>query len=188
MLEIIIPEQHYELYDEKREEFLPKIDIKETTIQLEHSLLSLKKWEQTWHKPFLSKEDKTYDEILDYIRCMTLTHNVDPKIYHWIPDNVINEVLEYIKDPMTATWFSDNSAIDAKRNTREVITSEIIYYWMIELNIPVEFQKWHLNQLLTLIKVINIKHGDPKKVDKQTAARERARLNKIRREQLKSKG
>lgn len=189
MIEIVIPEQHYELFNEKTEEFLPPINIKETRIQLEHSLISLKKWEQKWHKPFLGKTDQlSYDEITDYIRCMTLSHGVDPEIYHWMPKEVIEEILEYIKDPMTATWFRDDKLVGAQKSSREVITAEIIYYWMITLNIPVEFQKWHLNQLLTLIKVVSIKNGKSKKVDAKTAAQERAALNAKRRAEYKSKG
>lgn len=189
MIEIVIPEQHYELFDERTEEFLPSVDIKETKLQLEHSLISIKKWEQKWHKPFLKKgEDKTYEEFSDYIRCMTLTYGVDPEVYKWIPKNVMETVTEYIEDPMTATWFRDDALIGAQKNSREIVTAEIIYYWMITLNIPVEFQKWHLNQLLTLIKVVNIKNGKPKKVDKRKAAQERAALNKLRREQYNSKG
>lgn len=188
MLEIIIPEQHYEFFDEVKEEFLPPIDIKETKLQIEHSLISIRKWEQKWHKPFLGKEDKTYEELSDYIRCMTLNHGIDPIVYKWIPKDVLGKIVEYIQDPMTATWFSDNGLIGAQKNSREVVTAEIIYYWMIALSIPVEFQKWHLNQLLTLIKVINIKNDKPTKKDKKTAARERAALNKLRREQYKSKG
>lgn len=188
MLEIVIPEQHYEPFDDQKQEFLPNIDIKETHIQLEHSLISLKKWEQKWHKPFLKDDEKTYDEIIDYVRCMTLNHGIDPEIYNWIPKDVMEEIVKYINDPMTATWFKDNGLIGAQKSSREIVTAEIIYYWMISLNIPVEFQKWHLKQLLTLIKVVNIKNQPSKKVDKQTAARERAALNKKRREQLKSKG
>lgn len=188
MLEIIIPEQHYEFYDEKKEEFLPPIDIKETKLQLEHSLLSLKKWESKTHKPFLKDKEKTYDELSYYIQCMTLTHNVDPEVYHWIPENVINQVIEYINDPMTATWFSNNTFVGAQTTKRQTVTAEIIYYWMISLNIPVEFQKWHLNQLLTLIKVVNVSNKPPEKVDKRAAARERAALNRQRREMYNSKG
>lgn len=187
MIEIVIPEQHYEIFDENKEEFLPPVNIKETKIQLEHSLISLKKWEQKWHKPFLQETEKTYEEIIDYIRCMTLNHGVDPEVYNWIPENIINDIISYIKDPMTATWFN-NTLVGAQKNHREVITAEIIYYWMIALSIPVEFQKWHLNQLLTLIKVVNIKNSGDKKKDKKTAARERAELNKLRREKYKSRG
>lgn len=189
MIEIVIPEQHYELFDEKKEEFLPPIDIKETKIQLEHSLISLKKWEQKHHKPFLGKTDKlTYEELSDYIRCMTLTHEVDSEVYNWIPKNVLEDIIAYIKDPMTATWFRDDKTVGAQKNSREVITAEIIYYWMISLSIPVEFQKWHLNQLLTLIKVVNIKNGKPRKKDPKLAAQERAALNARRRAEHKSKG
>lgn len=190
MLEIIVPEQHYEFFDEEKEEFL-NVDIKETKIQLEHSLISLKKWEQKWHKPFLKKNDSdvlSNEELIDYVRCMTLSHGIDAEIYNWIPKIILEEIAEYIKDPMTATWFRDDAMIGAQKNSREVITAEIIYYWMISLNIPVEFQKWHLNQLLTLIKVVNIKNGKPKKEDPKTAARKRAVLNAKRRAEHKSKG
>lgn len=188
MLEIVIPEQHYEFYDEEKEEFLPPIDIKETKIQIEHSLISLKKWEQTWHKPFLGKAEKTYDELSDYIRCMTLNHGIDPEVYYWIPNDVINKVVEYIKDPMTATTIRESNIVSVQKNTREGITAEIIYYWMIALNIPVEFQKWHLNQLLTLIKVVNIKNQKQKPKNPKDAAKERMALNKERRAKYNSKG
>lgn len=189
MLEITIPEQHYEPFDSEKEEFLPIVDIKETTIQLEHSLISLKKWEQKWHKPFLSySEELTHEEISDYIRCMTISHGVDPNIYRYIPDNIITKIVEYITDPMTATWFNENNLVGAQKKSGEVITAEIIYYWMIALNIPVEFQKWHLNQLLTLIKVVNIKNGKDTKKNPKLAAQERAALNAKRRAKYKSKG
>lgn len=184
MLKVKIPEQ--ELWDEQKEEFLPV--IKETYLQLEHSLISLKKWEQKWHKPFLGKNEKTREEIIDYIRCMTLTPNVDPMVYQYMPDSVIIEVVNYIKDPMTATWFSNYNKIGAAKTSDEVITAEIIYYWMITLNVPVEFQKWHLNQLLTLIKVVNIKNGPKKKMGKKEAANHRAALNAARRAKYHSKG
>lgn len=189
MLEVIIPEQHYEFFNEERQIFLPPIDIKETKIQLEHSLISLKKWEQKWHKPFLSKSNElTHEELTDYIRCMTLNHGVDPTVYKWIPRDIIEKIVEYIKDPMTATWFREIKLIGAQKNSKEVITAEIIYYWMITLGIPVEFQKWHLNQLLTLIKVVNIKNQKPQKRDPKEVAKERAALNAKRRAELKSKG
>lgn len=188
MIEVVIPKQHYEFYDEEKEEFLPTVDIKETKLQLEHSLISLKKWEQTWHKPFLKDKDKTYDELSDYIRCMTLNHNVDPEVYYWIPNDIVDKVVEYIKDPMTATTIKENNIVNKQLGSREGVTAEIIYYWMIALNIPVEFQKWHLNQLLTLIKVVNIKNDKPKKMDKRAAAKERAALNAKRRAEMNSRG
>lgn len=188
MIEITVPAQHHELFDEEKEEFLPPINIKETKLQLEHSLIALKKWEQKWHKPFLSESDKTYEEMSDYVRCMTLTHGVDPEVYRWIPASEVNRVIDYIKDPMTATWFKNNNLVGAQKNSREVVTAEIIYYWMIALQIPVEFQKWHLNQLLTLIKVVNIKNSKPEKVDPKTAAQQRAALNKARRAKYNTMG
>lgn len=188
MLEIVIPEQHYEFYDEESERFF-EVNVKETKLQLEHSLISLKKWEQKWHKPFLSKSDQlSYEELLDYIRCMSLSHGIDPEVYRWIPKELIEKIVAYIKDPMTATWFKENDMVGAQKTTKEIITAEIIYYWMITLNIPVEFQKWHLNQLLTLIKVVNIKNQKPKKKDPKTVAKERADLNAKRRAEYKSKG
>lgn len=189
MLEFTIPEQHYDnLFDEDEQEFLPSVHIKETTIQIEHSLISVKKWEQKWHKSFFEKEDKTYDELINYIKCMTLTHNVDPEVYNWIPKEIIEKIIDYIKDPMTATTIRESNVVDRQKSSREGITAEIIYYWMIELGIPVEFQKWHLNQLLTLIKVVNIKRGKQEKMDPKEAAKERAALNRARRAQYKSKG
>lgn len=191
MIEIVIPEQHYhDLFDEENETFLPPVDIKETRIQIEHSLISLKKWEQKWNKPFLGEEDKTYEEIIDYIHCMTLTHGVDPIIYNYIPKNTLESVIKYIKDPMTATTITQKNIVDSQIKSKEGITAEIIYYWMIALSIPVEFEKWHLNQLLTLIRVVSIKNGGDKKnkVDKRTAARERAALNAKRRAKYNSKG
>lgn len=187
MIEIVIPEQHYEPYDEVKEEFLPNIDIKETKIQLEHSLISLRKWEQKWHKPYFTDNDKSREELIDYIRCMTINRGVDPIVYEWIPNESYIKIMDYMKDPMTATWFNDD-LIGAQKTKNETVTAEIIYYWMISLNIPIEFEKWHLNQLLTLIKVINCKNEKPKKVDKATAARQRAALNAKRRAQYKSKG
>lgn len=186
MFTFTIPKQHYEYYDEKKEEFLPPIDIPETTITIEHSLVSIKKWEEKWKTPFLGKKEINSEELIDYIQCMTLTENIDPKVYKWIPKEIIDKIMVYIEDPMTATWFNDD-AMPEKPNS-SAITAEIIYYWMLTLNIPIEFQNRHLNQLLTLIKVINIKNSKPKKVDPKTAAMQRARLNAERRAKYNSKG
>lgn len=184
MLNIIIPKNS--LYDSKNNEF---IDIKETTLQLEHSLISLKKWEQKWHKPFLGKgeEDKTYEEIIDYIKCMTI-NKVDDDCYKGLTKNNIIEVVDYIKNPMTATWFKDNKLIGAANNPNEIVTAEIIYYWMIALGIPSEYQKWHLNSLLTLIKVVNIKQQPSKKMAAKDAAAQRRAINAQRRAMMHSKG
>ena len=146
-----------ELWDEEKQEF---IIIKGQTLQLEHSLVSISKWESKWHKPFLSKNEKTPEETIHYIKCMTLTQNVNPDLYNYLSQDNFKEINDYIDNPMTATTFSKKSP--GKPN-REQITSELIYYWMIALNIPVEFQKWHLNRLLTLVEVCNVKKAPPKK-------------------------
>ena len=180
MLKITIPAVH--LWDETKEEF---IDIKEQTLQLEHSLVSLSKWESKWCKPFLSDKEKTIEETIDYIRCMTLTQNVDPRIYNFLTNENIEAINKYIDSPMTATTFAN----DIKNNSKkEIITAEIIYYWMISFNIPVKFDKWHLNRLLTLIRVFNIKNKPPKKMSRTEIMRRNTELNEYRKKQLDTNG
>lgn len=180
MLTITIPET--ELWDETREEY---IYTKRQTLQLEHSLVSISKWEGKWCKPFLSSNDKTLEETIDYVKCMTVTPNVKPEIYRCLSDENIEEINKYIAAPMTATWFSEDKTA---RPSREVITSEIIYYWMVALNIPFECQKWHLNRLLTLIKVCDRKNQPPKKMGKNAIMSRNAALNAARRKKIGSKG
>ena len=133
MLRITIPA--VEQWDEVKQEF---VQTKEQTLQLEHSLVSLSKWESKWNKPFLSKEVKTNEETLDYIKCMTISQNVDPNVYNCLTSEHIAQINKYIEAPMTATTFTEDK--NGKRN-REVITAELIYYWMIALTIPFECQK-----------------------------------------------
>lgn len=171
-----------ELWDEVKEEF---VYPKNVTLQLEHSLVSLSKWESKWHKPFLGKSDKTVEETVDYIRCMTLTQNVDPSVYNFVTDEMILQVSDYIDDPMTATWFSKE---EKGPQGREVVTAEIVYYWMVALNIPFECQKWHLNRLLTLVRVCNVKNAPPEKLSRREIAMRNAALNAARRKAHKSKG
>jgi hypothetical protein len=144
---------------------------------LEHSLVSLSKWEEKWHKYFIGNDSLTNEELVDYIRCMTITQNVDPEIYYAIDDKVMKEITDYINDPHTATWFKDNKN---QKPNREVITSEIIYYWMIALQIPFECQKWHLNKLLTLIRVCNEKNAPNKKRSRSEILSENRKLNEAR--------
>lgn len=179
MLTITIPSR--ELYDEKNQMFF---NTKEQTLRLEHSLVSISKWESKWRKAFLKKDEKTNEEIIDYIKCMTITQNVDPNIYNFLTRSNINEIIEYIDNPMTATTFANNE----NNNSREVITSELIYYWMISFNIPMECQRWHLNRLLTLIRVCSIKNTPPKKMNKREVANRYAKLNAARRNKMNSKG
>ena len=180
MLKITIPEQ--ELWDEAKEEF---VKTKSVNLQLEHSLVSLSKWEAKWHKPFLGKGDKTVEETIDYIRCMTITQNVDPSAYRFIDNDIVQQVSDYIADPMTATWFSKE---EKGPPSREVVTAEIVYYWMVTFHIPFECQKWHLNRLLTLIRVRNAKNTPPKKLNRKQLAKRNTALNAARRKALNSKG
>lgn len=181
MLTIIIPEG--EMFNEQTNEF---VYTKEQKLVLEHSLVSLSKWESKWKKPFLDNKDKTPEETLDYIRCMTITKNVDEVAYYNLPQEVISKVNNYISDTMTATTFSNNVQ---QRGRRETITSEIIYYWMVNFNIPFECEKWHLNRLLTLIQVCSIKsQNDSKKMSKREILQQNNETNALRRKQLGSKG
>ena len=184
MIEITIPA--IEIYDSENEEFLYPVK-KPVTLRLEHSLVSLQKWESKWHKPFLGKEEKTMEETLDYVRFMCTTQNVDPEVYQYIPAGELKRIGEYIDDPMTATWFSESKNPPAPGVKKEVITAEIVYYWMIKLGIPSEYRKWHLNQLLTLIRVINAKDAPKKKKSKKETLADYARINAMRRAKFKNK-
>ena len=180
MLEIVIPET--EQWDEVNQEF---ITSNRQILRLEHSLVSLSKWESKWKKPFLSNKEKTYEETIYYIKGMTLTQNVNDTVYNLLDKDNIEKINKYIGDPMTATTFKEDPN---KKGGREIITSELIYYWMISLNIPFERQKWHLNRLLTLIKVCGIKNQPPKKMSKRDVMSRNAALNAARRKQMNSRG
>ncbi len=185
MLTLIVPSAT--LYNEQTEEF---IDTKRETLQLEHSLLSISKWESTWCKPFYTKEPKTEQETIDYIRCMSINTPLDPQVYSRLPSEMYQKVNIYIQAPMTATWFNDKKN---NKPSRDIITSEIIYSQMIELNIPFQCEKWHINRLLTLIKVRYIRSLPPPKkgrtrTDVINQISDRNALNAKRREQLNTKG
>ena len=182
MLKIIIPE--VELYDSEKNEF---INIKRQELLLEHSLMSISKWESKWKKPFLVKEARTRDETIDYVRCMTINRDIDPVVYKGLTNEALAEINKYIEDPMTATWFSDKNKRPSNPNG-EVVTAELIYYWMVALNIPFECQKWHLNKLLTLIRVCDIKNSGGKKMSKMATSRQYRELNAARRKAMKTKG
>lgn len=191
MLQIVIPgTSDTEWWDPTKGEggeFVIIPGTKERTLQLEHSLVSLAKWESKWCKPFLSKTPKTSEETIDYIRCMTITQNVPPEVYNNISNDIVEEVTEYINAPMTATWFADSKK-GGGRSNGEMVTAEIIYYWMITLQIPSEYQKWHLNRLLTLIQVCSEKNKPSKKMSKRAIMNQNTALNAARRAQFNSKG
>lgn len=180
MLQIDVPAG--EFYNESTNQFEYS---KATTLTLEHSLVSLSKWEATHCKPFLTSDEKTNEEVIDYVKCMTLTQNVDPNVYKSLSNENIDKINKYINDPHTATTVRENPN---SPKSREIITSELIYYWMIALQIPFECQKWHLNRLLMLIKVCNIKNAPPQKMTQRQLISRNAALNAARRKQLNSKG
>ena len=164
-----------EQFDDEKEEF---IYPKEITLHLEHSLLSISKWESKWHKPFLVKKEKTAEELMDYIKCMTLTKNIDPTVYDYLTTHHYKQIEGYIHDSMTATTFSKNTTGNGGK--KETVTSELIYYWMFSLGIPMECQQWHINRLLTLVEVFNRKNAPSKKMSKQATMSRYSAMNAAR--------
>lgn len=179
MLKITIPAA--ELFD-GQENF---IQVKEQTLQLEHSLVSLSKWESKWHKAYLSRKKKTPAESRDYVRCMTLTQNVNPNVYLALTPALLRQVNAYIDDPMTATTFPKGFK---KSGSQETVTAEIIYYWMICYNIPFECQKWHLNRLLTLINVCNAKGQKPQKIPQSELRAQYRAINAANKKKFNTRG
>lgn len=182
MLQIVVPAS--ELFDEKTETFLT---TKETTLRLEHSLLSISKWESKWCKPFLpkNKEDKrTPKEMLDYIKCMSLVGNVPDEVFTALTSENMIAINNYINHPMTATTVRNRPGTPGQS---EIVTSELVYYWMVAYNIPFECEKWHINRLLTLIRVCNAKQN-PQKMSSRELAKRNHELNAARRKALHTKG
>lgn len=169
-------------YDETKQEFVVAESV---AIEMEHSLVSVSKWESKFEKPFLGKDPKSADELLWYIEAMTLTPKVPPEIFSKLSEANVAEIDAYIQAKMTATTFNERGS---KKPNNEVITAEIIYHWMIALNIPVEFQYWHLNRLLTLVRVINLKNQPAKKMGRREMLAERQKLNAQRRQQMGTNG
>lgn len=188
MLKVTIPAT--KLYDEKRNLF---INTKEQTLQLEHSLISISKWESKWCVPFFGKtkdDHKTAEQSIDYIRCMTITQNVDDDVYYALQSHpaIVKEITSYIAAPMTATWIREDPN---KTGHREIVTSELIYYWMLSYGIPLECEKWHLNRLMMLIRVFNAKNNSnstngPKGMSRESAAARR-NLNRQRQAAARSR-
>lgn len=183
MLQITIPSTEY--WDEKKQEF---VYTKGATIQIEHSLVSISKWESKWHKSFLSPKNqanRTREEFCDYVRCMTLTQNVDPEVYASLTNANIETIYKYMQDPMSATQFA--SAAES-RPSRDTMTAEVIYWEMLTFGIPFECQKWHLNRLLKLIEVCNRKNSSGKHMSQGDIMRRNSKINAARRKKHHTRG
>ena len=180
MIRISTPSGDY--WDERRQQF---ITIEGRTVLLEHSLSSIARWEGRWKKPFLGKDKKTREETVDYIRCMSITPDVDPLIFETLTDQTILKISQYINSNITATTFSDRGTT---KPSREIITAEVVYCWMTMLNIPFECDKWHFSRLMTLIRVCNIKNQPPKKMSNHELMSRNAKLNAERRKRLGTRG
>lgn len=181
MLIIKVPSS-LNIWDEKRQEFF---SIKEQTLQLEHSLISVSKWESKWHKSFFTKQDKTIEETTDYIKCMCLNSNVKPEVFSSLSKENYIEIKRYIEDPMTATVVP---RMQHGIGGEKTITSELIYYWMITCGIPFECEKWHIARLLKLIEVCNFKNSPPKKMSQGDIMRHNKALNDARKAQMHTRG
>lgn len=181
MLTLTVP--GVELFDNETQKF----STTETTVlELEHSLVSLSKWESKWNIPFLGRDEKTNAQIIDYVKLMTLTPDVPDEVYLRLSDENYEQINGYINSKQTATWFREDP--NSPKN-REIITAEIIYYWMIALKIPQEYQWWHLARLFTLVRVLNQKNQPPKKAgNTQSAAAQRRALNEARQRQYNTTG
>ena len=188
MLQVTIPAREW--LNEKTGEF---IYLKETTLRLEHSLISISKWESKWKVPYLDETAQlTYEQLIDYIRCMTINNDVDPMVYYSIPQSIMQKIEDYTNDKMTATWFTEDKVPKKTgfkmKGMQEKVTSELIYYWMIEAGIPMECERWHINRLMTLLRVCSVKRSKPEKKTKKQSAMDRAALNRARLQKYKTKG
>lgn len=181
MLELEIPEK--ELYNEATNEFLHS---KPVTLRLEHSLVSISKWEAKWKKPFLLKNYSfPREELIDYVRCMTISQNVDPSVYMLLTKSELEKVNAYIETDQTATKFSNLKS----RPNSQVVTSELVYYWMTVHNIPFECQKWHFSRLMALIQICSIRNNpEENKMSKRAIFEQNRQLNAQRRKAMNSKG
>ena len=183
MLQITIP--NIEIWDDEKQEF---IYLDGCTVRLEHSLVSISKWEAKWCKPFLNNSKQlTNDEVLDYIQCMMLNKNVKPEVYYILASEYYDEIINYIDHPSTATTFYEYD--DGKKNNDgEVITSELIYFWMTSYNIPFEAEKWHIHRLIALIKICNIKNSPPQQRSESDILAMQMRINEERKKKYNTKG
>ena len=180
MLTITVPGE--EFFDEESGEFLTKGDIK---LDFEHSLLSLSKWELQYERPFLKEDEKTSEELFDYIKGMCLTPEVPSEVFERMTEQNFKDINAYIGKKATGTTFNDSKT---PTNRSETISSELIYYWLVQMQIPFSVETWHLNRVITLIRIANVKAEKPKKLSKGELAAQRRKLNEERRRQYGTTG
>lgn len=180
MLRIVLEPQ--ELFNEENQTFET---LEGVVLDLEHSLVSVSKWESKYQKPFLAAGKKTNEELYGYIQAMIMTPDVSPDVLARCSKTVISQIQSYIDSSQTATSFG---TMPERRGSGEVITSELIYYWMLAFNIPFECEHWHLNRLFALIRICNIKNSKPKKMSRRELAERNAEINRQRKEKLKTTG
>lgn len=177
MKTIIIPKSEY--YDQAKNEF---VYIDETVLKLEHSLLALSEWEAKWKKPFFTQKSRTIGEMRDYVRCMTIGKKAPEIVYASISIDLLKDIFEYVNDSRTATWINERKPMGGMPGSRnQVITSELIYYWMVAAQVPFEAEKWHLSRLFMLLRICSIKSQPSKKMSKNEVLRQHAALNAARR-------
>jgi hypothetical protein len=176
-IQVAMPER----FNEATEEFFTPFVV----LELEHSLVSLSKWESEFEKPFLAEKKMSDEEVFWYVKAMTLTPNVPPEVWGELSQKNLSEIDDYINKKMTATWFTEQ---EARGHSKEIITAEIVYYWMIALQVPFECQNWHLNRLLTLIRVCNQKNAPPKKMGRAQQLQRQRALNEQRKAELGTRG
>lgn len=181
MLKVLVPVQ--EMFDDENNRFV----YKTFSLEMEHSLISLSKWESKFEKPFLSEDEKTPEETLAYFKMMTLTPDVPDEVFDNLTQDNINQIKDYIQAKMTATWFREEKNQRSPRR-KQAVTSELIYYWLVSLQIPFEVENWHLERLMTLIKVCNEQNKQPKKMSKRELMNKNRALNEQRRKQYGTKG
>lgn len=179
MLKITVGDK--EVYDESIQEFKAQGGV---VLELEHSLVSLSKWESEFEKPFLTNDPKSGLEIIGYVRAMCLRPDIQETVFQKLSGENFQEINSYIDSKMSATWFNEKQS----ERSREVVTSELIYYWMTVYRIPFTCETWHLNRLFTLIRICNVKQDKPKPMTRAEQASEQRRINAERRARFNSTG
>ena len=180
MLVIVVDGE--EFFDEHTSEFT---SVPNVTLEMEHSLVSLSKWESKFKKPFLGPSEKTLEETMGYIEAMVVSNNCDASVLNRMNSSHFDQINNYIASTESATTFN---TMPKTKGSTEIITSELVYYWLIAFNIPFECENWHLNRLFSLIQICNIKNSNPKKMSRNEIATRNRALNEQRKAQLNTRG